>query len=203
MQIIKTNIKDCFLIQPRVFEDNRGYFFESFNSEKFQRFTGIETEFVQDNESMSNYGVIRGLHAQLGDAAQAKLVRVVQGSVVDVVVDARFYSPTFGEIFTAEISSNNKSQLFIPKGCLHGFSVLEDKTIFSYKCDAFYNPEKEIGVNPLDSYLSIDWRVETSSARISLKDQSSMAWLDYIYESMDQNKLTNHRGYFRLDSCID
>lgn len=180
MEIQNTNINDCFLIQPRVFEDERGYFLESFNSEKFVRLTGIETEFVQDNESMSNYGVIRGLHAQLGESAQAKLVRVVQGSVLDVVVDARFDSPTFGGIFTVEINSNNKSQLFIPKGCLHGFSVLEDKTIFSYKCDAFYNPEKEIGVYPLDGYLSIDWKVDTVSAQISSKDQNGLAWLEYI-----------------------
>lgn len=180
MEIQKTNIKDCFLIQPRVFEDERGYFLESFNSEKFERFTRIETDFVQDNESMSNYGVIRGLHAQLGESAQAKLVRVVHGCVLDVVVDARLDSPTFGEIFTVEISSNQKNQLFIPKGCFHGFSVLEDKTIFSYKCDALYNPGKEIGVYPLDSYLSIDWKVDTDSAQISSKDQNGLAWLEYV-----------------------
>ncbi len=180
MEIQKTNIKDCFLIQPRVFKDERGYFFESFNSEKFEQITGIETEFVQDNESMSNYGVIRGLHAQRGESAQAKLIRVIQGRVIDVVVDARFDSPTFGEIFTAEISSTLKNQLFIPKGCLHGFSVLEDKTIFSYKCDAFYNPEMEIGVYPLDRYLAIDWKVDTPNAQISLKDQKAMSWLEYV-----------------------
>ncbi|MCH6234488.1 dTDP-4-dehydrorhamnose 3,5-epimerase [Cognataquiflexum rubidum] len=180
MEIQKTNIKDCFLIQPRVFEDERGYFLESFNSEKFEQITGIETEFVQDNESMSNYGVIRGLHAQRGESAQAKLIRVIHGTVIDVVVDARFDSPTFGEIFTVEISSTLKNQLFIPKGCLHGFSVLEDKTIFSYKCDAFYNPEMEIGVYPLDRYLAIDWKVDTTHAQISLKDQKAMSWLEYV-----------------------
>lgn len=180
MELQKTNIKDCFLIQPRVFEDERGYFLESFNSEKFERFTGIETEFVQDNESMSNYGVIRGLHSQRGKSAQAKLIRVIQGCVIDVVVDARFDSPTFGEIFTVEISSTLKNQLFIPKGCLHGFSVLEDKTIFSYKCDAFYNPEMELGVYPLDRYLAVDWKVDTANAQISLKDQKAMAWLEYV-----------------------
>ena len=180
MELQKTNIKDCFLIQPRVFKDERGYFLESFHSEKFEQFTGIETEFVQDNESMSNYGVIRGLHAQRGESAQAKLIRVIQGRVIDVVVDARFDSPTFGEIFTVEINSTLKNQLFIPKGCLHGFSVLEDKTIFSYKCDAFYNPEMEIGVYPLDRYLCIDWKVDTDNAQISLKDQKAMVWLEYV-----------------------
>lgn len=180
MEIQKTNIKDCFLIQPKIVKDERGYFLESFNSEKFKRITGIETEFVQDNESMSNYGVIRGLHAQRGESAQAKLIRVIQGRVIDVVVDARFDSPTFGEIFTAEISSTLKNQLFIPKGCLHGFSVLEDKTIFSYKCDAFYNPGMEIGVYPLDRCLDIDWKVDTANAQISLKDQKAMAWLEFV-----------------------
>lgn len=191
MEIQKTNIKDCFLIQPRVFEDGRGYFLESFNSEKFEQITGIETEFVQDNESMSNYGVIRGLHAQRGESAQAKLIRVIQGTVIDVVVDTRFDSPTFGEIFTVEISSTLKNQLFIPKGCLHGFSVLEDKTIFSYKCDAFYNPEMEIGVYPLDRYLGIDWKVDTANAQISPKDQKAMSWLEFVASFEQKRFLKN------------
>lgn len=191
MEIQKTNIKDCFLIQPRVFEDERGYFLESFNSEKFEQITGIETEFVQDNESMSNYGVIRGLHAQRGESAQAKLIRVILGRVIDVVVDARFDSPTFGEIFTVEISSTLKNQLLIPKGCLHGFSVLEDKTIFSYKCDAFYNPEMEIGVYPLDRYLAVDWKVDTANAQISLKDQKAMSWLEYVASFEQKRFLKN------------
>lgn len=180
MEIFNTNIKDCFLIQPQVYKDNRGYFMETFNSLKFKQFTGIQTVFVQDNESMSNYGVIRGLHAQQGDAAQAKLIRVVQGSVLDVVVDARHDSPTFGEVFTVNINSTEKRQLFIPKGCLHGFSVLENETIFSYKCDALYKPESEIGVNPLDADLAIDWKVDSSEAEISIKDSKAQSWSQLI-----------------------
>jgi dTDP-4-dehydrorhamnose 3,5-epimerase len=186
MIIQKTNIKDCLLIQPKVFRDDRGYFVETFNEKKFQQLTGIKTSFVQDNESMSNHGVIRGLHAQQGDAAQAKLVRVVQGKVLDVVVDTRIDSPTFGTVFTVVISSENKHQLFIPKGCLHGFSVLEDQTIFSYKCDAYYNPETEIGVNPLDTLLSIDWKVNKSTAQISQKDRIALTWLGFA-ESLLQS----------------
>lgn len=190
MKIRQTNIKGCFLIQPEVFKDNRGYFLESFNSDTFYKLTGVDVTFVQDNESMSNYGVIRGLHAQLGKADQAKLIRVVQGSVLDVVVDARIDSDTFGKIFTIEINSYNKSQLFIPKGCLHGFSVLEDKTIFSYKCDAFYNQKKEIGVCPLDNTLAIDWGVDKSKALISIKDQNSQSWMEYIF-SLSHKELQN------------
>ena len=180
MEITKTTIQDCFLIQPRIFADHRGYFFESFNADTFEALTGIQTQFVQDNESMSNYGVIRGLHAQEGEYAQAKLVRVIQGAVLDVVIDARPDSPTFGKVFTQKLTSENKTQLFIPKGCLHGFSVLEDHTIFSYKCDANYAPTHETGVFPLDQSLNIDWLVEKSRIQLSEKDKQSMIWVDFL-----------------------
>ena len=172
----KTNIIDCFLIKPRVFEDDRGYFLESFHQKKFIEKTGIYTNFVQDNESMSNYGVIRGLHAQKGEDAQAKLIRVVQGKVLDVIVDARKDSPTFGQIYSSLISADNKHQIFVPKGCLHGFSVLQDKTIFAYKCDTFYKPESEIAVYPLDIDLSIDWGVIKGEEILSDKDKNSPTW---------------------------
>ena len=179
MEISKTTIQDCFIIQPSVYADQRGYFFESFNADSFASLTGIETQFVQDNESKSNYGVIRGLHAQEGAFAQAKLIRVVQGSVLDVVVDARPNSPTFGKIFTHKLTAENKTQLFIPKGCLHGFSVLEDHTIFSYKCDAFYAPQHEIGVYPLDAELNINWNIDLERIQISEKDKNSLSWEEF------------------------
>ncbi len=176
MQTIPTNIKDVYIIQPQVFKDNRGYFFESFHQEKFETKTGIKTRFVQDNESMSNYGVIRGLHAQSGEFAQAKLIRVIKGRVLDVIIDARKESPTYGEVFTIELSEANKKQLFVPKGCLHGFSVLEDQTIFSYKCDAYYHKESEIGVHPLDKTLAIDWKVPEEKQLLSEKDRLLPEW---------------------------
>lgn len=188
MKVQETTIKGCCIIEPQVFEDERGYFLESFNSKKFFAQTGLDVCFVQDNESMSNHGVIRGLHAQQGASAQAKLIRVICGSVLDVVVDARIDSATFGEIFTTEISSRNKHQLFVPKGCLHGFSVLEDHTIFSYKCDAYYNPKKELGVNPLDPELAIDWQVDQSKVNTSVKDQNAQSWETFT-SSLSAKKL--------------
>ncbi len=179
MNITKTNIQDAYIIHPQVFKDERGYFFESFNHANFQAKTGIVTHFVQDNESMSNYGVIRGLHAQGGDFAQAKLIRVIRGSVLDVIVDARKESLTYGQVFTVKLSALNKQQLFVPKGCLHGFSVLEDQTIFSYKCDAYYNKASEIGVYSLDQNLAIDWQVNDKSILLSAKDQALPSWEDF------------------------
>ena len=175
----KTNIKDCFLIKPKVFQDSRGYFLESFHQQKFEEKTGIKANFVQDNESMSNYGVIRGLHAQKGEYAQAKLIRTIQGEVLDVIVDARKDSPTFGQKFSSLISADNKHQIFVPKGCLHGFSVLKDQTIFAYKCDAFYNTDSETGVFPLDEDLNIDWRVTKGKEILSDKDKNSPSWKEW------------------------
>lgn len=188
MKVQETNIKGCCLIQPQLFEDQRGYFLESFNSQKFYEHTGIDVTFVQDNESMSNYGVVRGLHAQHGKWAQAKLIRVASGGVLDVVVDARQDSASFGEVFTTELNSKNKHQLFVPKGCLHGFSVLEDNTIFSYKCDAFYNPKAELGVHPLDEELAIDWRIEQSQIQTSQKDRNAQSWNELL-STLSQKQL--------------
>jgi dTDP-4-dehydrorhamnose 3,5-epimerase len=179
MTITKTTIKDAYIIEPRVFQDERGYFFESFHQVKFEAETGIKTTFIQDNESMSNYGVIRGLHSQSGHFKQAKLVRVIQGKVLDVIVDDRKDSPTYSKVFTIELNSENKKQLFVPKGCLHGFSVLQDNTIFSYKCDAYYHKESELGVNPLDKTLGIDWQISEANQIISEKDNALPSWNDY------------------------
>jgi dTDP-4-dehydrorhamnose 3,5-epimerase len=179
MKIHTTKIQGCYLLETKTFSDSRGQFLESFNSRNFQEKTGLASEFVQDNQSISKYGVIRGLHAQNGKFAQAKLVRVVRGKVLDVVVDARPTSLTFGAILRVEISDQNNFQLYIPKGCLHGFSVLEEGTIFSYKCDAFYHPESEVGVNPIDQELAIDWGIDPSVAIISDKDLRQGTWRQF------------------------
>lgn len=180
MKINKTDILDCFILEPNVYLDERGYFLESYNQSTFEKATGISTQFIQDNESKSSYGVIRGLHAQATPYAQAKLVRVVKGKVLDVVVDIRRNSPTFGKVVSEIIDGNNKKQLYVPKGCLHGFSVLEDNTIFSYKCDAFYNKESEFGINPLDPELNIDWQIVEGQMVISEKDKNAQGWKEFI-----------------------
>ncbi|MGP2569376.1 dTDP-4-dehydrorhamnose 3,5-epimerase [Ornithobacterium rhinotracheale] len=180
MTVKETEIKDCFLIQPQIFGDERGYFFESYNEEKFNQETGLNVRFVQDNQSFSTYGVIRGLHIQMGEFAQAKLVRVVHGKVLDVAVDARKDSPTFGKIVYAELSAENQSQLFIPRGCLHGFSVLSDEAIFQYKCDNFYNKQSESGVIFNDKDLNINWQIEETNASISEKDRELNSWRNFI-----------------------
>jgi dTDP-4-dehydrorhamnose 3,5-epimerase len=180
MKITPTKIHQAYLIEPQLFEDQRGYFFESFHQGKFQIETGITTNFVQDNESMSNYGVIRGLHSQAGEFAQAKLIRVLQGKVLDVIVDLRKGSPSYKKIFAIELSAKNRKQLFVPKGCMHGFSVLEDKTIFSYKCDAYYKKTSEIGINPLDNWLAIDWRIPTDEQLLSEKDKDAPSLEEFL-----------------------
>ncbi|MGV4460556.1 dTDP-4-dehydrorhamnose 3,5-epimerase [Ornithobacterium rhinotracheale] len=180
MTVKETEIKDCFLIQPQIFGDERGYFFESYNQEKFNQETGLNVRFVQDNQSFSTYGVIRGLHIQMGEFAQAKLVRVVHGKVLDVAVDTRKDSPTFGKIVCAELSAENQSQLFIPRGCLHGFSVLSDEAIFQYKCDNFYNKQSESGVIFSDKDLNINWQIEETNASISEKDRELNSWQNFI-----------------------
>ena len=172
MNTIETGLPGLLLIEPRVFEDDRGYFFESYHKEKYLD-AGITQTFVQDNESKSGKGVVRGLHYQLGEFAQAKLVRVVQGSVFDVVVDLRFGSPTFGQWYGIEISEFNKRQLFIPRGFAHGFSVLSETAIFTYKCDNVYSKEAERSINPYDPKLKIDWKVKRSDAVVSVKDEKA------------------------------
>lgn len=172
MNIIETNFPGLIILEPTVLADSRGYFFESFNQKHFDA-KGLMYGWVQENESMSNKGVVRGLHYQLAPFSQTKLVRVVAGAVVDAVVDVRKGSPTFGQKFEILLSAENKKQLLIPKGFAHGFSVLEDHSIFSYKCDAFYNKESERGINPFDTLLNIDWQMAQENAIVSEKDLAS------------------------------
>ncbi len=169
MPFTETNIKDLLIFEPRVFEDSRGYFFEAYNKEIFLQ-QGLATNFVQDNQSKSSYGVIRGLHYQLNPFAQTKLVRVLEGKILDVAVDIRNGSPTFGQYFSIELSSENKKQLLVPAGFAHGFSVLSETAIVLYKCDAFYNKESEGGIIYNDASLGIDWRIEAGKENVSEKD---------------------------------
>lgn len=170
MKVTETHLKGCFIIEPQKFGDSRGYFFESFNTKRFNELTNTETLFVQDNQSYSTKGVIRGLHAQEGEFAQAKLVRVLQGEVIDVAVDARPGSPTFGEHVAVKLSAENNLQLFIPRGFLHGFSVLSDTATFFYKCDNFYNKDSEQGIIYNDPALGIDWGIKEGAEVVSEKD---------------------------------
>lgn len=170
MNYKETKLKGCFIIEPKVFKDTRGYFFECYNKVKFNELLGHDVDFVQDNESYSSKGVLRGLHYQKGKFAQAKLVRVTLGRVLDVVLDIRLDSPTYGEHITVELSGENKKQLFVPKGFAHGFVVLSDTVLFSYKCDNFYNKASEGGIIYNDPSLSIDWKLPESSLIISEKD---------------------------------
>lgn len=174
MKVIKTAIEGVLILEPRVFSDARGYFFESFSQreflEKVTPILGYEVNFVQDNESMSSYGVMRGLHFQRPPYTQSKLVRCVKGAVLDVVVDLRVGSPTYGKHVAVEISESNHRQVLIPKGFAHGFAVLSETAIFQYKCDEFYHPESEGGISILDSSLGIDWRIPAESAILSEKD---------------------------------
>lgn len=170
MEIQETGLKDCLIIKPRVFEDPRGYFFESFNKKTFEEQTGLSGNFVQDNQSFSSYGVIRGLHAQSGEFAQAKLVRVLKGEVLDVAVDARPGSPTYGKHISVKLSAENHLQLYVPRGFLHGFSVLSETAEFFYKCDNFYNKASELGVIYNDKDLAIDWMIPDDKAAVSDKD---------------------------------
>ena len=170
MTAIETQLKGCFIIEPKVLEDHRGYFFESFNQNKFNDLIGKNIYFVQDNESFSSKGVLRGLHFQAGEYAQAKLVRVVKGSVLDVVVDIRKDSPTFSKHFSIELSEKNKTQLFIPRGFAHGFIVLSDTAVFAYKCDNFYNKASEQGLRYDDPSLGIDWKFPQHEFIVSDKD---------------------------------
>jgi dTDP-4-dehydrorhamnose 3,5-epimerase len=171
MKVIQNHISGLFILEPSVFEDERGYFIESFNERVFKQVTGVDVDFVQDNESMSNKGVLRGLHFQIPPFAQDKLVRVVRGSAIDVAVDLRQGSPTFGEYEKVLLTEKNKRQFFIPKGFAHGFLVLEDQTIFSYKCSDFYNRESERSLKWNDPSVGIDWGVENPI--LSGKDEST------------------------------
>ena len=169
MEIIKTAIDGVVIIEPRVFKDARGYFFESFSQREFDEKVR-PIQFVQDNESMSTFGVIRGLHFQRPPFTQSKLVRCVQGRVLDVVVDIRKGSPTFGQHVAIELSEDNHFQVFIPRGFAHGFAVLSDVAVFQYKCDEFYHPEADSGIQLMDDSLGIDWQIPMDQAILSDKD---------------------------------
>ncbi len=169
MEVIKTDLEDVFIIEPRVFRDERGYFFESFSQREFDEKVR-PIQFVQDNESMSSYGVMRGLHYQRMPYTQSKLVRCVKGAVLDVAVDIRHGSPTFGQHVAVELSEENHRQLFIPRGFAHGFAVLTPTAVFQYKCDNFYHPEADAGISIQDEMLGIDWRIPVEEAILSEKD---------------------------------
>ena len=177
MNFIKTELDGVVIVEPRVFEDERGYFFESYNEAEFVK-NGITNKFVQDNQSKSSYGVVRGLHCQLGEFAQAKLVRVLHGRVLDVAVDIRKNSPTFGKYVAVELSDENKRQLFIPRGFLHGFSVLSETAVFAYKCDNLYAPHAEFGIRFDDPDIGIDWKVPVDKIITSAKDNISKGLKD-------------------------
>lgn len=184
MIIKESPLPGLLIIEPKVFEDSRGYFFESFNR-KILMDAGIEAQFVQDNQSLSQYGVLRGLHYQLAPYAQSKLVRVLQGSVWDVAVDIRKNSPTFGHYFGLELSAENKIQLFIPQGFAHGFAVTSQTAVFFYKCDSFYHPASERGIHFNDPDLAIPWPILDSEAIISSKDKVlplfKQATMNFVY----------------------
>ena len=171
MEVIKTKIEGVLIIEPRVFGDDRGYFFESFNAREFAEKTNLQVNFVQDNESMSHYGVVRGLHFQQPPYAQSKLVRVVKGRVLDIAVDIREGSPTYGKHVSVVLTEDNHRQFFMGKGFAHGFSVLSDVAIFQYKCDAFYAPQSEGAIAWNDPDLAIDWCIPADKVILSEKDK--------------------------------
>lgn len=171
MTIQQTPLKDCVIVTPNIFRDSRGSFLESFNQKTFYEATDFKVDFVQDNLSTSSKGVLRGLHFQTGNYAQAKLVSVIKGSVLDVCVDIRKDSKTFGQHFSIKLEDKAKKQLFVPRGFAHGFLVLEDETIFSYKCDNYYNKEAESGIIYNDPYLNINWGIPESELILSEKDK--------------------------------
>ena len=179
MNIVETEIKGVFIIEPKVFGDDRGYFFESFSQREFESVIGPVT-FVQDNQSKSSYGVVRGLHFQKPPHAQAKLVRVVKGKVLDVAVDLRKDSPTFGKYMAVELSDENHRQVFIPKGFAHGFSVLSEEAVFQYKCDEYYAPESEAAIAWDDQDLNIDWKVPAEDVVLSAKDRNHPTLKEFI-----------------------
>jgi dTDP-4-dehydrorhamnose 3,5-epimerase len=177
MPFIETGIPDLMVFEPRVFEDHRGYFFECYNKQTWLD-AGLDYSFVQDNQARSSYGVVRGLHYQLDPHAQAKLVRAVSGVILDVAVDIRMGSPTFGKVFSIELSAENKKQLLVPRGFAHGYSVLSETAEIMYKCDQLYNKESEGGIRIDDVQLAIDWKVPADKRIISEKDLTAPAFAD-------------------------
>jgi dTDP-4-dehydrorhamnose 3,5-epimerase len=181
MNVISTPIPDLFVVEPRIFIDERGHFFEHYNEEKF-KLHGLDYKFVQDNQSKSSYGVIRGLHYQLAPFAQTKLLRVIAGKIFDVAVDIRHNSPTYGHWYGLELSDDNFLQLLIPKGFAHGFAVLSETAIVHYKCDNIYNPSAEKGISYCDKSLGIDWHITEKDAIVSPKDK---VWPDFDHAEMN------------------
>jgi dTDP-4-dehydrorhamnose 3,5-epimerase len=179
MTIEQTPLKDCFIIHEKVHGDARGYFIETYNSRNFKAATGLDIEFVQDNQSRSSKGVLRGLHMQRGAAAQAKLVRVLEGAVLDVAVDLRKGSPSFGQHFAIELTADNRKQFFVPAGFAHGFVVLSEYATFFYKVDKFYEPGNEVGIMYNDKDLNIDWQLPTSELIFSEKDKTLGSFAEY------------------------
>ena len=193
MEIITTSISGVYIIEPKVFKDSRGYFFESFSQREFDAkisaLLGQEIRFVQDNESMSCYGVMRGLHFQRPPFTQSKLVRCVRGAVLDVAVDIRRGSPTYGQSVAVELTEDNHRQFFIPKGFAHGFAVLSESAVFQYKCDEFYHPEADGGINIKDESLGIDWRIPVEKAILSEKDLKHACLNDAVLDFDINDKL--------------
>lgn len=179
IEVKKTDIEGVLIIEPKVFGDARGYFLESFNAKEFAEKTGLNINFVQDNESMSSYGVMRGLHFQNPPYTQSKLVRCVKGAVLDVAVDIRKGSPTYGQHVAVELTENNHRQFFVPRGFAHGFAVLSDVAVFQYKCDNFYAPQADGGISILDESLGIDWKIPTDKALLSEKDTKHALLKDF------------------------
>ncbi len=183
MEVIKTEIEGVVIIEPRIFHDERGYFYESFSQREFEEKV-CKTVFVQDNQSKSSYGVLRGLHFQKAPYSQSKLVRCIKGRVLDVAVDIRKGSPTFGKYVAVELSEDNHRQFFVPRGFAHGFAVLSDEAVFQYKCDNFYNKESEGSIAWNDESLSIDWKIDMDKVILSEKDKNSkpLAQADYLFD---------------------
>jgi dTDP-4-dehydrorhamnose 3,5-epimerase len=179
MRIEHTPLKDCFIIHETVHGDERGYFIETYNQRDFQKAAGIDIFFVQDNQSKSSKGVLRGLHMQKGDAVQAKLVRVLEGAVLDIAVDLRKGSPSFGQHFAIELTGENHKQFFVPAGFAHGFVVLSDTATFFYKVDKFYQPGNEVGIMYNDKDLNIDWKLPASELKLSEKDKTLGSFAEY------------------------
>lgn len=179
IEVKKTDIEGVLIIEPKVFGDARGYFLESFNAREFAEKTGLNINFVQDNESMSSYGVMRGLHFQTPPYTQSKLVRCVKGAVLDVAVDIRKGSPTYGQHVAVELTEDNHHQFFVPRGFAHGFAVLSETAVFQYKCDNFYAPQADGGISILDDSLGIDWNIPTEKALLSEKDTKHALLKDF------------------------
>ena len=180
MQIETTPLQGCYIIHDTIFKDSRGYFFESFNQKQFAGLTGIDANFVQDNQSCSTKGVLRGLHFQQGEFEQAKLVRVLQGAVLDVALDIRKNSSTFGQHFALELSETSGTQLYIPRGFAHGFVVLSERAVFFYKCDNYYNKQAESGIRYNDPSLEINWRLPEKEIILSEKDKNNPLLKDIL-----------------------